>query len=45
LGTLTFLGNSSVVNGTWLNDKYTGECFGNIAELAKKPEDVVFSYA
>jgi hypothetical protein len=33
-GTWTYPSNSTSITGTWINDKYTGECFNQLEALA-----------
>jgi hypothetical protein len=43
-GTWTYPSNSTSITGTWINDKYTGECFNQLEAIASKPDVVTYDF-
>ena len=41
---MTYLGNSTSISGNWVNDKFIGECLGQLVQDAKEPKGIVFNY-
>jgi hypothetical protein len=41
---MTYFGNSTSITGNWVNDKFIGECVGQLIEIAKKPETILFNF-